>query len=72
MKILSEPSKKWTHETACQTCNTRLELEMEDFSRTVYDQRDGDAAIFKCPTCGRENWVDLHIIPRHLHYRLPR
>lgn len=73
MRIIDEPSKKpWALETQCGTCQTRLEVEVGDFKRTVYDQRDGNAAVFACPTCGRSNWVDLSLVPRHLHHRLPR
>lgn len=72
MKIIEEPSKRpWSAVFVCQQCATRLEIEIGDFKRHVSDQRDGNAAVYECPTCGRENWVDTALIPRHLHHRLP-
>ncbi len=73
MKIIEEPSKApWAKEFVCQQCATRVELEVDDFKKRVSDQRDGDAAVYECPTCGKENWVDTSLIPQHLHHRLPR
>lgn len=73
MKVISTPSTEpWSMKATCQTCCTIVELEIGDFSRHVSDQRDGDAAVYKCPTCGRENWIDTGLIPRSLHHRLPR
>ena len=73
MKIIDEPSKQtWAAIFACRQCATRAELEVTDFTRRVSDQRDGDAAVWECPTCGKENWVDTSLIPSHLHHRLPR
>lgn len=73
MRVLSDPSTKgWTKETECGRCETRVELSIDDFSRTVSDQRDGDAAVYVCPTCGADQWVSMALIPKHLHHRLPR
>jgi DNA-directed RNA polymerase subunit RPC12/RpoP len=72
MKILDEPSKKpWSMEATCQQCGTRVELEIGDFKKRISDQRDGDAAVYGCPTCGKENWVDITKIPGALRHRLP-
>lgn len=73
MRILNEPSKqKWEHESTCGACQTRVAVSIEDFKRTSHDQREGSAAIYECPTCHRENWVDFNVIPRQYHHRLPR
>jgi uncharacterized protein with PIN domain len=73
MKVLDDPSSKpWTHESTCMECRTRVELEISDFTERLSDQRDGTAVAYKCPTCGRKNWVDTKLFPAHVHHRLPR
>ncbi len=45
----------------CYTCKSQLEVEPNDILRKQFDQRDGDAYIFKCPVCGREIYVDMSV-----------
>ncbi len=72
MKIIDAPSTKaWSKQFTCNRCSTCVELEVSDFKRTCHDQRDGSAAVYSCPTCKGDVWVDMSLIPRELHYRLP-
>lgn len=72
MKVISEPSKEaWAHRHTCDRCESQLEIEVGDFTRTIHDQRDGSAAVVMCPTCGADQWIDLAVIPKALHHRLP-
>lgn len=45
----------------CFTCKSTLEVEPSDIVRKSYDQRDGNAYIFRCPVCGREIYIDMSV-----------
>jgi len=70
MRIVSSPDpKSYSRQCTCGTCHSVLEVGIADFHRTVYDQRDGDATVFRCPVCQSDNWIGLDLIPvefRHL------
>ena len=60
MKILKEgdlPEQK-QYQWDCRTCNSEI-LAIQSEGRIVYDQRDGNAVVFKCPVCNQENWIKL-------------
>ena len=72
MRIIDVPSAKpWCLACTCGNCHTRVEVEIGDFKKTFHDQRDGSAAVFVCPTSGREVWVDYDRIPPELRHKLP-
>jgi len=71
MKFLSRPKQKvWTRRVTC-SCKAVLEVEAKDF-RIVADQRDGDAAVCKCPVCRSEIWINLSLIPYRVQQLLSR
>lgn len=71
MKVLKVPGDGWTKKTTCGKCKTHVELVLADL-RYVNDQRDGDAVVWRCPTCQREIWSNTTFVPKHLHNRLRR
>ncbi len=72
MRVVAEPPKDWSLDTQCPRCSARLQVNLADFKRTSHDQRDGSSANYVCPVCQNHNWVDLKVIPREFHWRLPR
>jgi hypothetical protein len=58
--------------TSCQRCQSKLEVAAEDFKRGPSDDRDGQAFIYVCPCCLRENWVDATLIPNGIKLRVSR
>lgn len=62
MKILSKPKKNAKYRDTCDGCSVRVELEKADTSYRS-DPRDGDAVVWKCPECKRENWVSVNVLP---------
>lgn len=54
----SENRPKQIH---CRKCKSVLEVEPKDIARKSYDQRDGNAYIFRCAVCTTEIWIDMHV-----------
>lgn len=54
MKVLKKRRGPWTKVVDCQ-CGARLEVTEDDCK--VHDDRDGAAYVFKCPECGKSNWI---------------
>lgn len=71
MKVL-KTKKKWNKKFTCSHCETRVQVEASDFERIVYDDRDGNAVVFTCPTCKREQWISIDLIPASQHHLLPK
>jgi len=46
----------------CTKCDATIESKASE-GRLVYDQRDGDAIVTKCPECGHENWINVSEYP---------
>jgi transcription elongation factor Elf1 len=82
MKVLRKGSEEvhdtvgdpenWTKKFSCTQCRSSLEVGIKDFTRVVYDQRDGNASVFNCPVCGKECWVAMSLIPASLHYLIEK
>lgn len=66
MKILSKPATvaEWKMENTCNNCQTKVELQLQDFKTYVSDQRDGDAVTYECPTCNKLVWLDAKCVPQ--------
>jgi RNase P subunit RPR2 len=47
--------EKRVYKGVCNHCGTIVEFAQEE-ARYVSDQRDGDALVVTCPTCGKEIW----------------
>lgn len=62
MRIVKAPVQVKEFETSCQDCDTVVALEARDCTY-MSDQRDGNAVKWKCPTCKRENWVAVSVVP---------
>lgn len=58
-------------QTKCQglDCRTRVEVDAGDLA-FVPDARDGDAVKWRCPTCGRENFLSASVVPERARSRL--
>jgi hypothetical protein len=62
MRVIQRPYQKTELESDCQECSTRVALLPEDCD-VVFDQRDGVAVKWQCPTCNRFNWVATSVMP---------
>lgn len=49
-----KPSEK-VYVAKCRECETRFSFKRSEAS-FVADQRDGDALVIDCPTCGAKVW----------------
>jgi hypothetical protein len=58
MKVLRPGRGRTKVQWACTGCDALIES-TQDEGRGVSDQRDGDAVVFICPECGKENWIDV-------------
>ncbi len=60
MKVIKEGTKpeETPRKATCRHCKSKLEFTRQD-GRIVYDQRDGNALVVKCPVCDNELWVAL-------------
>jgi hypothetical protein len=67
MKVLNKPDETWSTMSGCLGCETLVQLFLIDL-RYVYDQRDGDAVTWNCPTCKRRNWISATLVPSNLHH----
>ena len=69
MKVISTPDPNWHRRVTCNNCESILEVEIQDLTY-VADQRDGDCARFACPTCARQGYIPISLIPSHLRSRI--
>jgi hypothetical protein len=60
-----------TEQRTCQGCHSKLELEPSDYTYT-YDNRDGNALIYECPVCQKNNWVDVRVVNEKVLRRVKR
>ena len=67
MRIIKAPAQPREFETTCQDpkCKTEVALEANDLTFRA-DPRDGNAVSWLCPTCGRDNWVDVKLVPANI------
>jgi hypothetical protein len=73
MRIVSSPDpKSYSRQCTCGTCHSVLEVGIEDFHRTVYDQRDGNSTVYRCPVCTSDNWIALDLIPAEFRHLLKK
>ncbi len=49
----------------CSGCDATIESK-ESEGKRVYDNREGDAIVTKCPDCGHENWISVSMFPTEL------
>ena len=74
MKVIKQgpdTTKPFTYTATCADCKTELLVEEKDM-RFAADERDGNAMVYKCMVCERENWVSSREFPRHVIRRLAR
>jgi hypothetical protein len=57
MRIIRKPEEPQEFESSCKECGTVVALSASDLC-CVYDQRDGNAVVWTCPTCNRDNWIN--------------
>ncbi len=70
MKIIeSSWDKPWDAEYSCTGCASKLEVQVSDL-KLVSDCRDGDAAVFQCPVCKKDNWLAMSTLPKHVQSSL--
>lgn len=63
MKVIKRGKPQNTYEDTCDECETVVEVERCDL-RFVADFRDGDAYVYVCPECHREQWIAADLLPR--------
>lgn len=72
MKVLSKVNpKEWSGEATCDTCSSRLEVEIADL-QLFDDQRDGLSVEFNCPVCGLRNSLPGEFVPSHFRFAIKR
>ncbi len=61
MRIIRPSEAPKPYRSECDGCKALLEVDKND-CRYVNDPRDGDAYVFVCPCCKKENWIDARIL----------
>jgi len=61
MRVIKAPTTRELKQS-CRECKTQVALEPGDL-KFVADPRDGNAVVWKCPTCSHENWIAVSRIP---------
>ena len=62
MRVVKKAPGPTSKELDCDGCGATLEVEAADLTRE-FDHRDGNAVTFRCPECGRTNWVSVGVMP---------
>lgn len=62
VRVLKSPKVPRPYRFVCVGCNAKLEAQPGE-GRFVAGDRDGDAIVFTCPECRRQNWVAASILP---------
>ena len=70
-KVLEEGTVDWRTTVRCSSCNSKIELTVDDFTRKRHILWD-DYYTAKCPACEEDISVNPSTIPDHVRRKIKK